>query len=168
MGAVTEYTTNSWDVIFSANLDFGGAAKGTHRCRGFWYPWVGKHREIPAVVAETGCEDLKICVSWNGDTETKTWHCYAVDVAAEETTTYRSRYSLGKTPRKILRDLPQGEQVARAEAPDDHGGGLWCRRQGHWTFAVCTCTKGRTPGSEDAISDKLARVALSKTLLVSL
>jgi fibronectin type 3 domain-containing protein len=45
---------------------------------GFRYNWTGLPHEEPAIVALENDDGTSIYVSWNGDTETKTWRFYAV------------------------------------------------------------------------------------------
>lgn len=73
-GAVTEYRADG-TPIFHAYLDTGAPVQSY---RGFRYPWIGKPRETPAIVAlrEKSSQETTVYVSWNGDTEVVQWKFY--------------------------------------------------------------------------------------------
>lgn len=92
-GALTEFA-NDGTVLFHAYLD-SYPNKNVQSYRAFRANWTGSSSEEPAVLAlkvENG--DAVVCVSWNGDTETKTWKFYLLDNEAPE-----NRYLLGMRPR---------------------------------------------------------------------
>jgi hypothetical protein len=72
-GQVTEYTPEG-EVIFHTFLSGGFLQDQVHNYRAFRSNWTGYSPETPAVLAESGNEGVvNFYVSWNGDTETKTW-----------------------------------------------------------------------------------------------
>ncbi|KAI2610342.1 ASST-domain-containing protein [Hypoxylon fragiforme] len=75
-GAVTEYLPNG-EAIFHAYMDSGDLGLGVENYRAFRYNWTGLPNEEPAIVALQDDEEITAYVSWNGDTETKTWKFYA-------------------------------------------------------------------------------------------
>ncbi|KAI2780498.1 ASST-domain-containing protein [Daldinia loculata] len=76
-GAVTEYLPNG-TAIFHSYMDSGYLGLGVENYRAFRYNWTGLPNEEPAIVALRGEEGVTAYVSWNGDTETRTWRFYAV------------------------------------------------------------------------------------------
>ncbi|KAF3055264.1 hypothetical protein GL218_07659 [Daldinia childiae] len=76
-GAVTEYLPNG-TAIFHSYMDSGYLGLGVENYRAFRYNWTGIPNEEPAIVALRGEEGVTAYVSWNGDTETKTWRFYAI------------------------------------------------------------------------------------------
>ncbi|OAQ97648.1 hypothetical protein LLEC1_05610 [Akanthomyces lecanii] len=79
-GAVTEFRARDDKPIFHAYLDSGDIGYGVQSYRAFRFPWTGKPRESPAIVAlldESHEDGTSVHVSWNGDTETATWKVYA-------------------------------------------------------------------------------------------
>ena len=79
--------------IFHAYLDSGFLDVGVEAYRGFRYNWTGFPNETPAIVALENNAGTTIYVSWNGDTETKTWRFYSI------TDNFRSRQFLGESKR---------------------------------------------------------------------
>jgi arylsulfotransferase ASST len=77
-GAVTEFLPNG-TPIFHAFLDSGLLGEGVENYRAFRFNWTGFPHEDPAIVALNSGEGTDIYVSWNGDTNTKTWRFYALD-----------------------------------------------------------------------------------------
>ncbi|KAJ6036352.1 hypothetical protein N7540_000631 [Penicillium herquei] len=74
-GAITEYSENG-TILFHAYLD-SYPSEYVHSYRGFRSNWTGTSSEEPAVLAlKTKSQGLMMWVSWNGDTETKTWRFY--------------------------------------------------------------------------------------------
>ncbi|KAI1073796.1 ASST-domain-containing protein [Whalleya microplaca] len=76
-GAVTEYLQNG-TAIFHAYVDSGYLGVGVENYRAFRYNWTGLPNEEPAIVAQKGDEGTTVYVSWNGDTETRSWRFYAL------------------------------------------------------------------------------------------
>ncbi|CEL07728.1 hypothetical protein ASPCAL10883 [Aspergillus calidoustus] len=78
-GAVTEFSSEG-EVLFHAYLD-SFPSRDVQSYRGFRAPWVGYSSEEPAVLVlgESGDDTLEVYVSWNGDTETRSWWVYLVD-----------------------------------------------------------------------------------------
>jgi hypothetical protein len=76
-GALTEYDSNG-NVLFHTYMDSGYLGLGVENYRGFRYNWTGLPHEDPAIVALENNDGTTIYVSWNGDTETKSWRFYAV------------------------------------------------------------------------------------------
>ncbi|KAI0376450.1 ASST-domain-containing protein [Hypomontagnella monticulosa] len=91
-GAVTEYLPDG-TPIFHAYMDSGYLGLGVENYRAFRYNWTGIPNEEPAIVALKGEEGVTAYVSWNGDTETKTWRFYALN------DDYGSREFLGEATR---------------------------------------------------------------------
>lgn len=78
-GAVTEFNENG-KPIFHAYLDSGKLFEQVENYRAFKYDWTGQPSEKIAVVTEITNDDKSIVyVSWNGDTETKSWEFYAIE-----------------------------------------------------------------------------------------
>ncbi|KAJ5226792.1 uncharacterized protein N7469_006798 [Penicillium citrinum] len=81
-GAITEFADNGM-VLFHAYLD-SYPSKNVQSYRAFRANWTGSPSEDPAVLAlKLREEKIAVWVSWNGDTETKTWnfHLQASEVA---------------------------------------------------------------------------------------
>ncbi|KAJ0422059.1 ASST-domain-containing protein [Aspergillus carlsbadensis] len=78
-GAVTEFGSRG-EVLFHAYLD-SYPSRDVQSYRGFRAPWVGYSSEEPAVLVlgENGESEVEVYVSWNGDTETRSWWVYLVD-----------------------------------------------------------------------------------------
>ncbi|KAI0836421.1 ASST-domain-containing protein [Hypoxylon sp. FL0890] len=76
-GAVTEYLPDG-TPIFHSYFDSGYLGLGVENYRAFRYNWTGLPNEEPAIVALKGEKEVTAYVSWNGDTETRTWRFYAV------------------------------------------------------------------------------------------
>jgi hypothetical protein len=91
-GALTEYSSNG-TILFHFYMDSGSLGLGVENYRGFRYNWTGIPHEDPAIVALENEDGTTIYVSWNGDTETKTWRFYAV------TGKYGARSYLGDAKR---------------------------------------------------------------------
>ncbi|PYI12862.1 secreted protein [Aspergillus violaceofuscus CBS 115571] len=76
-GAVTEYAEDG-EVLFHAYLD-SEPSRNVQSYRGFRAEWTGFSPEEPAVLAVRSQQGrLTVYVSWNGDTETRTWQFYLV------------------------------------------------------------------------------------------
>ncbi|OTB10073.1 hypothetical protein K445DRAFT_323380 [Daldinia sp. EC12] len=120
-GAVTEYLPNG-TAIFHSHMDSGYLGLGVENYRAFRYNWTGLPNEEPAIVALRGVEGITAYVSWNGDTETKTWRFYA---AIDE---FGSRKFLGEVERKSfetsLRIHDASISAVSAEAIDANGKSL--------------------------------------------
>jgi hypothetical protein len=72
-GQVTEYSPDG-EIIFHMFLGSGFLQDKLQNYRAFRYNWTGFSPETPAVLAEVDDEGVvRMYVSWNGDTETKTW-----------------------------------------------------------------------------------------------
>jgi hypothetical protein len=91
-GALTEFRANG-DPIFHAYMDSGLLGIGVENYRGFRYNWTGVPHETPAIVSLKNHLGTTVYVSWNGDTETKTWRFYSV------IDSYGSRQFLGEAKR---------------------------------------------------------------------
>lgn len=77
-GAITEFADNG-TVLFHAYLD-SYPNKDVQSYRGFRANWTGLPSEEPAVLAvKLGDNNVTFWVSWNGDTETKTWRFHLRD-----------------------------------------------------------------------------------------
>ena len=84
-GAITEFSPNG-TVVYHAYLESGELWKNgdVQNYRGFRFNWTGVPNEEPAVVALAHGESTVVYVSWNGDTETKTWRFHAIDTHGRE------------------------------------------------------------------------------------
>jgi hypothetical protein len=122
-GALTEYD-NRGTVLFHTYMDSGYLGRGVENYRGFRYNWTGLPNEVPAIVALTNANGVTIYVSWNGDTEVRTWRFYAV------TGRYGVRSLLGEVKRSSfetsLHVPKKGNLHVVAEALDIHGHVLTC------------------------------------------
>jgi hypothetical protein len=74
-------------------MDSGLLGAGVENYRGFRYNWTGLPNEVPAIVSLKSDSGTTVYVSWNGDTETKTWRFYSV------VDSYGSRQFLGEAER---------------------------------------------------------------------
>ncbi len=84
-GSITEFSPNG-SVLFHAYLESGELwdNSGVQNYRGFKFNWTGRPHEEPAVVALRHGESIMVYVSWNGDTETKSWKFYGIDRKGEK------------------------------------------------------------------------------------
>lgn len=117
-GALTEYDAKG-NTLFHTYLDSGYLGLGVENYRGFRYNWTGLPNEDPAIVSLQNHEGTVVYVSWNGDTETRTWRFYAV--AGKNS----RKHFLGEVSRKSFETsfkVP-GKQVRHvlAEAVDARG-----------------------------------------------
>ncbi|KAF2447292.1 hypothetical protein P171DRAFT_384557 [Karstenula rhodostoma CBS 690.94] len=117
-GALTEYEAKG-SILFHTYMDSGYLGLGVENYRGFRFNWTGLPNEEPAIVSLQNDEGTVVHVSWNGDTETKTWRFFAV--AGK----YGRKHFLGEVPRKSFETsfkVP-GKQVHHvgAEALDARG-----------------------------------------------
>jgi hypothetical protein len=76
-GAVTEFRADG-TPIYHAYMDSGFLGEGVENYRAFKFNWTGTPNEEPSVVALESAKGTTVYVSWNGDTETKTWRFYEV------------------------------------------------------------------------------------------
>ncbi|KAF1997141.1 hypothetical protein P154DRAFT_497530 [Amniculicola lignicola CBS 123094] len=117
-GALTEYDSNG-NVLFHTYFDQGYLGLGVENYRGFRYNWTGLPNEDPAIIALENDDGTTIYVSWNGDTETKTWRFYAL------TGKYGARSYLGEVERRSFETSleVEGKRVLHvvAEAVDAKG-----------------------------------------------
>jgi hypothetical protein len=74
-GALTEFLPNG-TPIFHTYFDSGHLGEGVENYRGFRFNWTGLPNEAPAIVSLKNGTGTRIYVSWNGDTETKSWNFY--------------------------------------------------------------------------------------------
>ncbi|KAI1472716.1 ASST-domain-containing protein [Daldinia caldariorum] len=120
-GAMTEYLPNG-TAIFHSYMDSGYLGLGVENYRAFRYNWTGLPTEEPAIVALRGEKDITAYVSWNGDTETKSWRFYAV------LDDYGSRQFIGEAEKKSfetsLRIHDTSVKAISAEAIDSNGRSL--------------------------------------------
>lgn len=118
-GAITEFKSNG-DPIFHFYMDSGLLGEAVENYRGFRYNWTGIPNEAPAIVAlkDKEKETTSIYVSWNGDTETKTWRFYEVNDNGH-------RSYLGESKRKsfetVLKLDRVGIKTVQADAFDAEG-----------------------------------------------
>jgi hypothetical protein len=124
-GAVTEYLPNG-TAIFHAYMDSGYLGLAVENYRAFRFNWTGLPNEEPAIAALEAGGSTTIYVSWNGDTETKTWRFYAT------TDEYGSRQFLGDVDRKSFETSLQvlGEIVTVVSAEAINGDGKVLRVTG--------------------------------------
>ncbi|KAI0894709.1 ASST-domain-containing protein [Annulohypoxylon nitens] len=120
-GATTEYLSDG-TPIFHAYMDSGYLGLGVENYRAFRYNWTGLPNEEPAIVALSSEEGLTAYVSWNGDTETKTWRFYAL------TDEFGSKEFLGEATRTSFETSLRIQNVnigaISAEAIDESGKSL--------------------------------------------
>ena len=112
-GAITEFLPNG-TAIFHAYMDSGYLGLGVENYRGFRYNWTGTPHEAPAVVALNNKDSGKatIFVSWNGDTRTKTWQFYEVNVITGRRSLLGEAARTGfETQFPLERELTQGQAV---------------------------------------------------------
>lgn len=118
-GALTEFTADG-TPIFHFYMDSGLLGQGVENYRGYRYNWTGFPNEAPAIVAlqDEVDKSTSIYVSWNGDTETKTWRFYEVNDAGR-------RSYLGESKRRsfetVLKVEGLGVKTVQAEALDVEG-----------------------------------------------
>jgi hypothetical protein len=74
-GALTEFSSNG-TAIFHTYFDSGRLGEGVENYRGFRYNWTGLPNETPSLVSLKNGNKTSIYVSWNGDTQTKSWVFY--------------------------------------------------------------------------------------------
>ncbi|RDW78665.1 arylsulfotransferase family protein [Aspergillus mulundensis] len=92
-GALTEYRADG-TPIFHTYMDSGYLGLGVENYRGFRYNWTGLPNEAPAIVSLENDQGTTVYVSWNGDTETRTWRFFNI------VDDYGSRQFLGEVERK--------------------------------------------------------------------
>jgi WD40 repeat protein len=110
-GTITEFRANDSVPIFNAYLDSDLSGDGVQNYRGFRYNWTGQPNEPPAIVAlKSDKDEVEIYVSWNGDTETRTWRFYALqgdikhDLGEQKRRSFETRFVLQKKELSIGRD----------------------------------------------------------------
>lgn len=127
-GALTEFADDG-TVLFHAHLD-SYPSKNVQSYRAFRANWTGSPSEEPAVLAMKHREEkVIIWVSWNGDTETKTWNFHLQGNEGVKTMLYLgSAQRLGFETRfeislaSLSFDLKKIEDFSViAEAVDSHG-----------------------------------------------
>lgn len=96
-GSITEFNSKG-EPIFNAYLDSGEFGASVQSYRGFRYNWTAIPTETPAIISLKEGNDVNIYVSWNGDTETKSWKFYGVD--SKKSSGSGNRVLLGEVPRK--------------------------------------------------------------------
>ncbi|KAA8913684.1 hypothetical protein TRICI_003142 [Trichomonascus ciferrii] len=74
-GYISEHKPDGTPIFF-AHLGSGALGKGIQNYRAFRFNWHATPIEDPALVAFQTESGTEIYVSWNGDTETKTWKFY--------------------------------------------------------------------------------------------
>lgn len=77
-GALTEYDSEA-NPIFHAYVDSGLLGEKAQNYRAFKFNWTGFPEEAIAVYSEQILDSTSVYVSWNGDTETRTWKFYSVE-----------------------------------------------------------------------------------------
>ena len=130
-GALTEFKSDG-TPIFHAYVDSGFLGIGVENYRGFRYNWTGIPHEAPAIVALKDPESAStsIYVSWNGDTQTKTWRFYEVSDNGWHSYLGESKRESFETELKLDGDEVK---IVQAEALDVEG-------------AVLVTTSGMKPG----------------------
>lgn len=119
-GALTEYLPDG-TPIFHTYFDSGALGEGVQNYRGFRYNWTGLPSEDPAIVALENADGsgTALYVSWNGDTETKTWRFFELD---EKTDTWSSLGDAERTSFETSLEVPDRKvERVSAEAVDRHG-----------------------------------------------
>ncbi|KAF2020504.1 hypothetical protein BU24DRAFT_487108 [Aaosphaeria arxii CBS 175.79] len=122
-GTITEFRANDSEPIFNAYLDSFEVGAGVQNYRGFRFEWTGKPREPPAIVAvKEKDSSLKLYVSWNGDTEAKSWRFYAVHKGKSTFLGESERQSFETSLVVDLQDYQvQEADLFFAESIDGHG-----------------------------------------------
>lgn len=82
-GAFTEFNTKA-EPIFHAHLDSGSLGERIESYRAFKFDWHGTPNEDIAILSEIEDENTTVYVSWNGDTETKTWRFFEISSDGEK------------------------------------------------------------------------------------
>jgi len=82
-GALTEYNSRG-EVLFHTYMDSGYLGLGVQNYRGFRFNWTGFPNEEPAIVALQNSDVTTIYVSWNGDTETKSWRFFTTQPGVDK------------------------------------------------------------------------------------
>ncbi|KAJ5995150.1 ASST-domain-containing protein [Penicillium waksmanii] len=127
-GALTEFADDG-TILFHAYLD-SYPNKNVQSYRGFKANWTAFPSEEPAVLAlRSGEKDAVVWVSWNGDTETKTWKFYLIDKQSGENHFLSSVQRSGFETRLEATIFPtaftnHGELLVVAEALDHNGNSL--------------------------------------------
>ncbi|KAH6674932.1 ASST-domain-containing protein [Halenospora varia] len=118
-GAITEFKSDG-TPIFHFYMDSGYLGLGVENYRGFRYNWTGFPNEAPAIVAlqDKDTETTSIYVSWNGDTETKTWRFYEVNDSGHRSFLGQAKRESFETELQLSR---AGVRTVQAEALDAKG-----------------------------------------------
>ncbi|KAJ6031719.1 hypothetical protein N7540_002451 [Penicillium herquei] len=82
-GAMSEHKPDGTTIWFS-RLDSGKLGPGSENYRAFKFEWHALPYEEPALVAFKESNGTSVYVSWNGDTETKTWKIFGVQGGRKE------------------------------------------------------------------------------------
>lgn len=77
-GALTEFNKKG-EPIFHAYVDSGEFGYRAENYRAFKFDWHGYPNEEIALLSEVDGDNTSIYVSWNGDTETKTWKFFEIN-----------------------------------------------------------------------------------------
>ncbi|KAM0498995.1 hypothetical protein D7B24_007132 [Verticillium nonalfalfae] len=124
-GAVTEFSYGG-QVLFHAYLDSAPVSTFVQSYRGFRANWTAIPAEEPAIATFVSREStltfVDIYVSWNGDTETKTWQVYSRPSTGESAVLVGKAQRDGFETKIRLQGINDLERsVLFAEAVDDNG-----------------------------------------------
>lgn len=120
-GAVTEFNPDG-KAIFHAYLDSGELGDRVENYRAFKFDWHGYPNEEIAVYSETSDGETDIYVSWNGDTETKTWKFYDVSlgerrkIGETRKAGFETKYSVKGLYAKVIAEAYDAEGEALRES----------------------------------------------------
>ena len=115
-GALTEFLPNG-TAIFHTYFDSGALGVGVENYRGFRFNWTGLPYEAPAIVSLKNETSTSVYVSWNGDTETKTWSFYGSTRGGKVTFLGEKKRTSFETVFVVHDEL----EIVKAEAVGKHG-----------------------------------------------
>ncbi|XXG95786.1 hypothetical protein Hte_002057 [Hypoxylon texense] len=153
-GALTEFLPNG-TAIFHTYMDSGYLGLGVENYRAFRFNWTGIPNEEPALVVLEGEEGITAYVSWNGDTETKSWRFYSL------TDGFGSRRFLGEAERTGFETSLQihSENITSVSAEAIGAGGKSLR-----TTGVAFVEQEIRPGSASPINHALTEITVQKVI----
>lgn len=128
-GAVTEFDSDE-KPIFHAYVDSGELGYMAENYRAFKYNWTGIPNENIAIYSELEDDSTTIYVSWNGDTQTKSWKFYSVEgdsktfIGETSKTGFETKFTVPETYTEVIAEafdvsgkvLSSSESIAAVEA----------------------------------------------------
>lgn len=103
-GALTEFDSKE-KPIFHAFVDSGALGEHVENYRAFKYNWTGIPNESIAVASLFSNDATKVYVSWNGDTQTKSWKVFGVGLDGKK----RKLTTSKKQGFETAIELPEGD-----------------------------------------------------------